>query len=120
MGIETCIRYRHVRRCILHRPHLVLHHLRGGHPALETDHPLLRTTIAFCLNCFLWFFSVCFDDFSETAQGLMLFLLEVLMLVFAVAVFLKQRWKWQSTLVFSIPFVTLIIIHCCGGYFIMS
>ena len=81
---------------------------------------LLRTAIGFCLNCFLWFFSVFFDDFSETAQGLMLFLLVVLMLVFAVAVFLKQRWKWQSALVFSIPFVTLIIIRCCGGYFIMS
>lgn len=50
----------------------------------------------------------------------MLFLLVVLMLVFAVAVFLKQRWKWQSALVFSIPFITLVIIHCCGGYFIMS
>ena len=79
---------------------------------------LLRTAICFCLNCFLWFFSIFMDGLSDTAYGAMSFLLVVLMLIFAVAIFLKQRWKRQSALVFSIPFVTLVIVFCCGSCFI--
>ena len=78
---------------------------------------LLRTSIAFCLSSLLWFFSLFAGGLYETAYELMAFLLVVLMLVFAVAIFLKQRWKWQSALVFAIPFVTLVTIASVSSFF---
>lgn len=83
---------------------------------------LLRTSIAFCPCCILAFLSIMLgEDYSETAQKMMIFLLAALHILFLIACFLHPRHIWLSVLIFSIPYITVCFISWYyDGWFIAS
>ena len=70
---------------------------------------LFRTAIAFCAVFILALLPTLQGDIKASTDDFLAALLDTLPFIFLVALFFKQRWKWQSVLIFLLPFIILAL-----------
>lgn len=70
---------------------------------------LFRTAIAFCAVFILDLLPTLQGDIKASSPKFITAMLFTLAFLFLVVLFFKQRWKWQSVLIFLLPFSVLAL-----------